>query len=229
MPLPTRQAHFSWNGTWLPRDAARIAGTPEARTSAAAALGDLAAAHGLAEPMLHDLQVADIREYLANDILTKVDRATMAHGLESRAPLLNHRVAELALRLPYDLRVNGHPKLALRRLCARHFGEAHAMLPKQGFSIPVHSWLRHEARDVMTSLLTPERVAATGMLDTAAVSTIVRDHLDRRRAYGWELWGLMVLVAWHEQRVSAPPSGAGLPDAGDLHRVETPDVATAVR
>ena len=226
MPLSTREAHFTWNGTWMPEDARRFAGRADVRDAAAGALERLAEAHGLSGHSLHDLQLADIREYLPNDILTKVDRATMAHGLESRAPLLNHHVAALALGLPDAMRIGpgNVTKLALRRLCARHFGDAHAFAPKQGFSIPVHGWLREEGRPLMTTLLTPERVGATGVLDAAAVGAAMRDHLDGRRAYGWELWGLMVFVTWFEQRVSAPPS---LPDATDLQQVTAAPVTVA--
>jgi asparagine synthase (glutamine-hydrolysing) len=203
MPLPTREAHFTWNGTWLPEQAASLASDKRTREAARQALHRLAEADTLAG--LHGLQLTDIHEYLSNDILTKVDRATMAHGLESRTPFLNSRVAEFALRLPLDMRVRGKvTKYLLRKLCARHYGDAHAYAPKQGFSIPVHTWLRHEGRTLMTGLLTPERVGAIGMLDSAAVSAAVRRHLDGA-ALGWELWGLMVLVSWFEERVLRPP------------------------
>jgi asparagine synthase (glutamine-hydrolysing) len=211
MPLPTREAHFTWNGTWLPADAAALATDRRAREEARRALLDLAVdANG--DATLHDLQLADVREYLANDILAKVDRATMAHGLESRAPLLNTAIAQFALSLPLRLRVNGtRTKFLLRELCARHYGRAHAYAPKQGFSIPVHTWLRHEGRSLMTGLLAPERVAALACVDSAAVSRAVDRHL-AGMPLGWELWGLMVLVAWFEERIVSPPAYRALPD-----------------
>src|SRR5262249_17354288 len=154
---------------------------------------------------------------LANDILAKVDRATMGHGLESRAPLLNKAVAGFALGLPERLRIKGSTtKIALRELCARHFGRTHAYAPKQGFSIPVHSWLRHEGRELMMGLLARERVDQLGLLNSSAVSHVVEQHLTGARAYGWELWGLMVLVVWYEGRVRNAPNVATLPDAADL-------------
>lgn len=229
LPLETREAHFTWNGTWLPEDAARLAAAGAPRESARHALERLARRHGLpASPSIHDLQLVDIREYLANDILTKVDRSTMAHGLESRAPFLNTAVAAFALSLPERLRVDGtRGKVLLRRLCARHFGAEHARAPKQGFSLPIHEWLRGRGRPLMTALLSPERIAAVGVLDAEAVADVVRAHLTGSRAYGWELWGLMVLVAWHEQRVSSPPDVRSLPDARDLRRVHVPPIAAA--
>jgi asparagine synthase (glutamine-hydrolysing) len=215
MPFDTAHAHFTWNGTWLPADAAALCRDTACRRAASDALHALRTAHALAAcPSTHDLQIADVEEYLPNDILCKVDRATMAHGLESRAPLLNQHVAELALALPDHLRTDkrGGTKIALRRLCARHFGHAHAFAPKQGFSIPVHTWLRDERRALVTHLLARDRVDATGVLDPDAVARVVDAHMTGRRALGWELWGLMVLVAWYEQRVASPPRFDHLPE-----------------
>jgi asparagine synthase (glutamine-hydrolysing) len=225
MPLETREAHFTWNGTWLPEDAAALTASDAAGAAARHALARVASAHGLeARPTLHALQVADAEEYLPNDILAKVDRATMAHGLESRAPLLHPDVAGFALALPSSLRVgrDGTTKVALRKLCARHFGDVHAHTPKQGFSIPVHGWLRNQGRALVTALLAPERVAATGLLNPAAVGRIVTQHLAGKATYGWEIWGLMVLVAWFEERVSAPPDVRRLPDPTDLPTLAIP-------
>ena len=131
MPMATNTAHFTWNGTWLPDAAATFVRGAAAQAAAATALQRVADAHHLERhPSLASLQLADVREYLPNDILSKVDRATMAHGLESRAPLLNAGVAELALALPDRLRVDGtRTKVLLRRLCARHFGPSHAAAP----------------------------------------------------------------------------------------------------
>ena len=220
MPLPSREAHFTWNGTWLPAQAAALASDDRLRAAARDALHHVApGADASAGVSMHDFQVTDIREYLVNDILAKVDRATMAHGLESRAPLLNTAVAELALSLPDRLRTSGGTtKVALRELCARHFGRAHAFAPKQGFSIPIHGWLRHEGRALMTGLLAPERVDQLGLLDSAAVTDVVQRHL-AGRPYGWELWGLMVLVAWFEERVLRPPHMRRLPEARDLRAI----------
>jgi asparagine synthase (glutamine-hydrolysing) len=211
MPLPTRQAHFTWNGTWLPQQAAALARRTPLRRAAEYALRDLAG-RSAGEITVHDLQVTDVHEYLTNDILAKVDRATMAHGLESRAPLLNSEVADFALTLPLELRVKRTTtKFLLRELCARHFGRAHAYAPKQGFSIPVHTWLRREGRTLMTSLLAPHRVDAIGWIDPSAVNQAVDQHL-AGAALGWELWGLMVLVAWFEERVARPPDFRDLPE-----------------
>ena len=220
MALDTRQAHLTWNGTWLPADAAALARDSRLKSASATALQRVAMEMPDGPNGVTDLQLLDIREYLANDILTKVDRCTMAHGLESRAPLLNRRVAEFALRLPDRERVRGTTtKVLLRKLCERHYGRAHAYAPKQGFSIPIHSWLRHEGRALMTALLSRERVDQLGVISSDAVARAVQQHLASERAFGWELWGLMVLVSWYEQRLLNPPNLDRLPCPADLVQV----------
>lgn len=214
--LPTREAHFTWGGGWVPRDAAALVTGADAKHAALAAIATVAA-HVPDAPSLRDLQQADIAEYLPNDILAKVDRTTMAHGLESRAPFLDRRCAEFALGLPDRWKTTGrsNTKVLLRRLVARHFGEDHARAPKQGFSVPLHHWLRGAGQTVMRRVLDRDRVRALGVLDVAAVQRAVEDHASGRRTLGPELWGLMVLVCWFEQRVASPPPLAAH-DTADL-------------
>jgi asparagine synthase (glutamine-hydrolysing) len=215
MPLPTREAHLTWNGTWLPEQAATLMNDGALRAAAQQALGDAAGATG-DRPSLHDLQLADVRGYLANDILAKVDRMTMAHGIESRSPLLNSQLAEFALRLPEDARIRGGvTKFLLRELCARHFGHAHAYARKKGFSIPVHSWLREDGRPLLTGLLAHDRVKAAGVLDPAAVTAAVSQHLNGA-PLGWEMWGLMILVAWIERHIHGAPDFRALPPVPEI-------------
>jgi len=210
LDLPPAEAHFTWNGTWLPGEAERLLRTDTAREAARGALRALAARHGLpSRPDLTALQFADIAEYLPNDILAKVDRMSMAHGLEVRAPFLQPQVADFALSLPADLRcrVRGRPKRLLRELARRLYGPGIADAPKQGFSIPVHRWLRERLRDVAEDLLSPASLDPIAELDGAAVRRVWKDHLSGR-SYGWEIWGLMVLSAWHRSRVRSRPGPA---------------------
>ena len=189
MPLETAEAHFTWNGTWMPVEASTLVSASTAKAAAARTLQRLTASHQLGRsPTLQQLQLADASEYLPNDILAKVDRATMAHGLESRAPLLNRTVAELALGLPEHLRVSGtgRTKVLLRRLCERHFGSQHASAPKQGFSLPIHQWLRDQGRPLLTTLLAQDRIDALKVLDSSAISRAVQAHMSGARALGWE-------------------------------------------
>jgi asparagine synthase (glutamine-hydrolysing) len=207
--LPPHVAHFTWNGTWLPDAAADLASQSDVKTAARRALGNLALRHALPQrPTLRQLQCADLAEYLPNDILVKADRMTMAHGLELRAPFLDPDLADFALRLPDSFKVGafGATKRILRLAAARSCGADIASVPKQGFSIPVHTWLRQDARELMRELLARDSIRAIGVLDGAAVEAAVNDHLTGRRSYGFELWGLMVLVAWYRARVAAPPT-----------------------
>jgi asparagine synthase (glutamine-hydrolysing) len=159
---------------------------------------------------LRQLQVADVSEYLPNDILTKSDRMSMAHGLEVRSPLLDPDLAEFALRLPASMKVRGQGKTkwVLRELARQTYGVEVAGERKQGFSIPVHAWLRRAARPLIDELLSPGSLAPLTMLDASAIAGVVRDHMSGRRSYGFELWGLAVLVAWHrrfiQRRIEMP-------------------------
>ncbi len=213
--LPTREAHFSWNGTWRPREAQELLRREDARAAARAALRDMAERHRLPEPPdLTDLQRADLRDYLPNDILTKVDRMSMAHGLEVRAPFLQPAVAEFALSLPAGLRCRrtGKPKRLLRELARAVYGTAIADQRKQGFSIPIHTWLRGPLKATADELLAPESIRAIGALEPAEVARAWADHLSGRRSLGWEVWGLMVLSAWHRARVEGRPEPAPTTD-----------------
>jgi asparagine synthase (glutamine-hydrolysing) len=201
-------AHFTWNGTWLPDEAAHLVSGAALKASTREALSRLAVAHRLpSHPTLRQLQAVDVSEYLPNDILAKGDRMTMAHGLELRAPFLEPELAEFALRLPARFKVglSGRPKRILRALAARAYGVATAGARKQGFSIPVHAWLRGPARELTCDLLATTSVRELGVLDPVVVQRVLDDHMGGRRSYGFELWGLMVLVAWYRGRIKTPP------------------------
>ena len=202
--LSSGEAHFTWNGSWLPAEAAALVKDPAVAALAASAIARLARSHHFdRSPSLSELQRADATDYLANDILTKVDRMTMAHGLESRSPFLSPAVAEFALRLPDRLKLSpfGPPKKILRDLASELFGASIGGAKKQGFSIPIHRWLRGPARTLVEELLSRKRIDALGLLDTDAVLRAKESHMANRAQLGFELWGLMVLVAWHRARI----------------------------
>jgi asparagine synthase (glutamine-hydrolysing) len=223
--LPPGEAHFTWNGSWLPTEAAALLEGDAARALALRALHDVASRHGMPErPRLADLQRVDVREYLPNDILVKVDRMTMAHSLESRAPLLNHHLAGLALAATprFERSLADPPKRLLRALADETFGPRVSAAKKQGFSIPVHAWLRGPMRELAMDLLSPSSILALGFLDEAEVSRVRDRHMIGKEPLGFELWGLCVLVAWHRARVASPArveSGRG---RAPLAQVEVP-------
>ena len=206
--LPSAEAHFSWNGTWLPNQASCFVTDPAVQREARLGLQELARRHNLGEsPTLRQLQGADVSDYLPNDILVKADRMSMAHGLEVRAPFLEPTLAEFALRLPDRLKTSlrGPSKRLLREATQRSCGRRIARAGKQGFSIPIHTWLRGPAKELVQDLLGERSIKRLAFLDSAQVTRVVQDHMSGRRSFGFELWGLMVLVAWHRCRVEHVP------------------------
>jgi len=204
MNLNPAEAHFTWNGTWLPKDASRFISDLTSHELARDVLINLVARHQLTlEPDLLDLQRADACDYLPNDILTKVDRMTMAHGLEARAPFLVPSVAEFGLSLPAKFKLTpfGQPKLILRKLATQLYGSMIGTAKKQGFSIPVHRWLRGPMRPLVEDLLSKPSLDQIDILNSDAVLDSKRIHMNGQAQLGFELWGLMVLVAWYRARI----------------------------
>jgi asparagine synthase (glutamine-hydrolysing) len=155
---------------------------------------------GLAERMM----AWDLAGYLPDDILVKVDRATMAVSLEGRIPLLDHRVAEFAWGLPMNLkRRDGQGKWILKQVLHRLVPRELVDRPKQGFGVPIEYWLRHELRDWATDLLSPSRLRAHGLLDVEVVQGLLQEHLDGRRSWAAQLWTLLMFQAWMAEQDGA--------------------------
>lgn len=143
---------------------------------------------------------ADTVGYLHNDILTKVDRASMAVSLEARVPLLDHRVVEFAWTLPTDAKIrNGVTKWPLREVLYRHVPKELVDRPKSGFAIPLGEWLSGPLRDWAETLLAEDRLKARGWIDPAPVRRAWLDHLNGRGARAEALWGVCMLEAWAER------------------------------
>ncbi|MEI8395096.1 MAG: asparagine synthase (glutamine-hydrolyzing) [Rhodospirillaceae bacterium] len=143
------------------------------------------------------MQMLDTVSYLPDDILTKVDRASMAVALEARVPLLNHKVVEFAWRLPLALKIReGQSKWLLRQVLYRHVPRALVDRPKQGFSIPLAGWLRGPLRDWAESLLTPAALSEDGLLDPVPIRRAVVEHMTGRRDHAHALWAVLMLQAW---------------------------------
>ncbi len=157
------------------------------------------------ENVLERMQLFDTATYLPDDILQKVDRATMAVSLEVRPPLLDHRVVEFAWKLPRHLRVrNGEGKWLLRRVLDRYLPRALVQRPKMGFSMPLANWLRGPLRDWAEDLLDAQHLGDT-LLDIAAVRQLWFEHINGRdRANA--IWTILMLEAW--RRRWAPTIGA---------------------
>lgn len=169
----------------------------------------IAEAAGTRDFDLHDDDVPDVARmmycdavsYLPGAILCKVDRASMACGLETRLPFLDHRVAEVAARIGQSMKVQASTgKVILRKLLHRHAPAALFDRPKAGFSVPIGAWLRGPLRPWAEDLLDGERLRRDGYFDAALVHRCWREHLDRRRDASMALWAILMFQSWQLQR-----------------------------
>ncbi len=153
-------------------------------------------------PALYPLMMyLDLVTYLPDDILVKVDRASMAVALEARVPLLDHRVVELAWRLPMDQKMrDGERKWILRRVLDRYVPRTLIERPKMGFALPVFAWLRGPLRPWAEALLDERRLAAEGYLNPAPVRAAWAAHVEQGRNRGAALWNVLMFQAWLEEQ-----------------------------
>jgi asparagine synthase (glutamine-hydrolysing) len=150
----------------------------------------------------------DMLDYLPDDILCKVDRASMAVSLETRAPLLDHHLVELALRTPVSMKIGADGgKHILRRILYKYVPPSLVDRPKAGFAIPLGQWLRGPLREWAEAMLDPKRLAEGGHFDPAVIRAQWDTHLSGRRDYSTALWPVLMFQSW----IDAPADAAASP------------------
>jgi asparagine synthase (glutamine-hydrolysing) len=153
----------------------------------------------------------DQTSFLVDDILAKVDRASMSVSLEVRCPLLDHRVMELSWRIPAEAKLrDGVGKLPLRDMLYRLVPRPLVDRPKQGFGAPVEAWLLAELRDWAEALMTPEALGTHGLLDVAACRRLWEGYAHGGRGWDKAIWNLLMFQAWHAESAATDRSGIRL-------------------
>jgi asparagine synthase (glutamine-hydrolysing) len=211
--LPPLERHHAWKEIFSADARAELGhGRDAAGSDPLDVLRERYAESAGAEPLAR-LQDVDVGVYLVDDLLTKTDRASMAHSLETRVPFLDPAVYELARALPRRMRVRGlAKKRLLRRAVAPLVPREIAYGRKRGFSIPAAAWLRGELLPFAREVLAPERMASQGVFDPSAVQRLLSEHVSRRDDLSRQLWSVICFSLWQERAGSAS-SAANPPDS----------------
>jgi asparagine synthase (glutamine-hydrolysing) len=160
---------------------------------------DQSTAHDIADPSAR-VRYFDMAHYLPDDILTKVDRASMAVSLESRVPLLDHRVVEYSWRLPHSALIQGSKgKVLLRRILHKYVPPELVERQKAGFAIPIGDWIRSPLSDWAAGLLSEQSLSLTGLFDVAVIRRIFDEHQRGLRDWQYPLWTILMFQAWYKR------------------------------
>lgn len=164
---------------------------------------------GLLDDASEAMQFWETRHYLSGDLLAKVDRATMAASLEARCPLLDHRVVELAWRLPPEHKAGKVAlKRILRQLLFRYVPREIVDLPKQGFSVPIGVWMQHGLREWVEEMLTYGRRNTSDFLKWDSIDAAWNLHRSGRVGFTEKIWAVVMFCAWHQHWMTARHAGS---------------------
>jgi len=142
----------------------------------------------------------DLKSYLCDNCLVKVDRMSMAVSLESRVPLLDKELVELAFRIPWKYKVtNGKTKVLLKKIAAKHIPHECVYRPKEGFSIPIKNWLKTQLRPLLEELLNYKNIEQEGLFQPASIEKLKQEHLKGLANHSHILWSLMVFQDWRKR------------------------------
>lgn len=192
--LPAADAHFYWNGSFGEAEKHKLLNRNGFPT-----VGKLIRnlPEGAAAGGLNRFLWLDQLYYLADDILYKCDRMSMAHSLEVRPPFLDHRIVEFAARLPESLKIRGSRlKFVLKELMRDRLPGEILFRKKEGFDIPAHDWFRGPLRGLLLDTINERSVREMGLFEWPVVDRLIRSHLERRANLGYQLWGLLTLFLW---------------------------------
>jgi asparagine synthase (glutamine-hydrolysing) len=149
---------------------------------------------------LSSMMLFDLKTYLPDDILVKVDRATMSVALEGREPFLDHRIVEWTSQLPVEFKYkNGVSKYLLRKVLYKYIPKELVERPKQGFGVPIYEWFKKELRELYMEYLNEERIKKEGLFNHLEVKKLLEDFLSDRDVYHNKLWILFMFEMWRER------------------------------
>lgn len=171
---------------------------------------------------LDQLLYLDSKTYLPGDILTKVDRMSMAVSLEARAPLLDHKLIDFVTGIPAGLKLSGFETKYLLKKAVKDLVPSEILnRPKQGFGVPIQEWINQQLRSRVRETLTEPRSRQRGYLNVQYIDVLLDEHERGRRDHSMGLWALFMLELWHRQFVDEPPHGSMIGTKFDAPRPAT--------
>ena len=200
---PVAERHLRWMGSFAPEERLMLLSSSMRerlrKEGGKQTLNNAGAKEDALLSPLNQVLSMDMRLYLENDILVKLDRASMMASLEGRVPLLNNDMVEYATGLPLDLKLRGlRSKFLLKRALRGVLPESILNRPKKGFGIPIAQWFRGPLKEQMLEVLSPESIRAKGFFSPDLVAKLIQDHLAGRRDNRKQLWTLFAFELWHD-------------------------------